>query len=380
MARPDGQRPFMPNPDAPSESAATTGRRAEPLVDWVKAVGSQLIVWHHLAFYGPMSDVVAPRARALFDALYHDARLAVQAFLVTGGFLAAQSLWHPRGSHGAPPGRAWRAWAAATAARYRRLAAPLLLALALAVLAAALARRLGLPDAPAAPTVSQLLAHGFLLQDVLGIEALSAGVWYVAIDWQLYAAFAAIVWVARSAGARAAWWAGGACAALTLLSLLWWNRQPALDVWALYFFGAYGLGIAAHLVAARSRRAAGSIALAAVIALALWVEWRSRIAVAGATALLLAVLSARPQPVPLPRPVAMLARISYEVFLVHYAVLLAIGAVIHRVAPGSVAASVLGLFAVWLLSLGIGAAVWRTSGFAQSPWRVRRTTATTGPN
>ena len=60
--------------------------------------------------------------------------------------------------------------------------------------------------------------------------------------------------------------------------------------------------------------------------------------------------------------------------------LVAIGAVIHRVAPGSVAASVLGLFAVWLLSLAVGAAVWRTSGFAQSPLRVRRTTATTGPN
>ncbi len=215
---------------------------------------------------------------------------------------------------------------------------------------------------------------------MLRIEALSAGVWYVAIDWQLYAAFAAVVWVARAAGARAAWWAGSACAALMLLSLLWWNRRSALDIWALYFFGAYGLGIAAQLVAVRSRRTAGIIALAAVTALALWVEWRSRIAVAGATALLLAVLAARPQPVPLPRPVAMLARVSYEVFLVHYAVLLAVGAVVHRLAPVSITANVLGLFAVWLLSLGLGAAVRRTVGSVQSPWRIARAAATAGPS
>lgn len=370
----------MANPDAPSEPAAATRQRAEPLVDWVKAVGSQLIVWHHLAFYGPMSDVVAPRARALFDVLYHDARLAVQAFLVTAGFLAARSLWPTQRSAGASRGGAWSGWAAAAASRYRRLAVPLLVALALAVAAAALARRLALPDAPAVPTATQLLAHAFLLQDVLGIEALSAGVWYVAIDWQLYAAFAAVVWVARAAGARAAWWAGSACAALTLLSLLWWNRWSALDISALYFFGAYGLGIAAQLVTVRSRRTAGIIALAALTALALWVEWRSRIAVAGATALLLAVLAARPQPVPLPRPVAMLARVSYEVFLVHYAVLLAVGAVVHRLAPVSITANVLGLFAVWLLSLGLGAAVRRTVGSVQSPWRIARAAATAGPS
>lgn len=379
-ALPSGQPRFMTARDIPGLPAAGAGRREEPLVDWVKAVGSQLIVWHHLAFYGPMSDVVAPRARALFDLLYHDARLAVQAFLVTAGFLAARSIWSGRRAPDAPQGGGWQAWAVAVASRYRRLAGPLLVALALAVTAAALARWLGLPDAPAAPTLLQLLAHAFLLQDVLGMEALSAGVWYVAIDWQLYALFAAIVWAARRTGARAAWWAGGACAALTLLSLVWWNRWPALDVWALYFFGAYGLGIAAHLVSARPYRMAGSAALAAVAALALWLDWRSRIAVAAATALLLAAFAARPTPLPLPRLVAMLARISYEVFLVHYAVLLAIGAIVHRLAPAGFGANVAGLLAVWLLSIGLGAVVQRAVGSARSSWRVPRAATSTGPN
>jgi peptidoglycan/LPS O-acetylase OafA/YrhL len=371
----------MPESDAPGQPAtAATQRRAEPLVDWIKAVGSQLIVWHHLAFYGPMSDVVAPRARALFDTLYDDARLAVQAFLVVAGFLAARSMWPAQRAPDVVPGGGRRAWTAAVASRYRRLAGSLLIALALAVVAAALARWLGLPDAPAAPTPAQLLAHVFLLQDVLGIESLSAGIWYVAIDWQLYALLAAIVWAARHTGARAAWWTGGACAALTLLSLFWWNRQPALDVWALYFFGAYGLGIAAQRVSARAQRATGGIALAAIAATALWIEWRSRIAVAGATALLLAVLAARPQSLPLPRPVALLARISYEVFLVHYAALLAIGAIVHRFAAASLAANVAGLLAAWLLSLGLAVTVQRAVGSARLRWPIQRAAAGAEPS
>jgi peptidoglycan/LPS O-acetylase OafA/YrhL len=63
-----------------------------PLIDLGKALASQLIVWHHLAFYSPMRRVVDPLAPALFDWLADSARLAVQLFLVMAGFLAARSL------------------------------------------------------------------------------------------------------------------------------------------------------------------------------------------------------------------------------------------------------------------------------------------------
>lgn len=32
-------------------------------IDALKGIACVLIVWHHLAFYGPMSDVIYPRAR-----------------------------------------------------------------------------------------------------------------------------------------------------------------------------------------------------------------------------------------------------------------------------------------------------------------------------
>jgi len=61
-------------------------------IDALKAVASQLIVLHHLAFYGPMSDYAQELFPGLMSWLYDYARIAVQAFLVIGGFLAAQAL------------------------------------------------------------------------------------------------------------------------------------------------------------------------------------------------------------------------------------------------------------------------------------------------
>lgn len=48
-----------------------------------------LIIWHHLAAYGPMSDVVQLAAPGVIGGLYDDARMAVQVFPVVGGFLFA---------------------------------------------------------------------------------------------------------------------------------------------------------------------------------------------------------------------------------------------------------------------------------------------------
>ena len=63
-----------------------------PALDALRGLACLLIVWHHLAFYGPMSDVVHPVLPALTVWLYDHGRVAVQVFLVVGGFLAASSL------------------------------------------------------------------------------------------------------------------------------------------------------------------------------------------------------------------------------------------------------------------------------------------------
>lgn len=335
-----------------------------PVIDLIKAVASQLIVWHHLIAYTPMGEVVYPVAPDLGAWLYDDARIAVQAFLVIGGFLAMRSLFPAL--QAAPPAQdrldlprlLWR--------RYRRLAAPYLVALAAALVAAAVARQLVQHvETPAAPSLAQVLAHIVLLQDILDVQALSTGVWYVAIDFQLYALLAALIWLARriaaATGVQGARLVFAACLGLIAASLLWVNLDPELEMWAPYFFGAYGMGVMAYWLPTHPRRVFGQVVLAALVVLALVVEWRSRILVAGVTAAVLALAAGGGLRLPqLGRAsVTGLGRISYAVFLIHYPVCLVVGAIVMRLSPTGVAANAFGMVCAWLLSLTAGVLLYR---------------------
>lgn len=350
-----------------------------PIVDTLKGVCCLLIVCHHLAFYGPMSDVAHPLAPALLDWLADYARMAVQVFLVVGGFLAAGAL--------APAGRArFDRPGPLILRRYRRLAMPYLAALGLSVLVSAAAR----PwlDAPALlpglPHLPQLLAHTVFLQDLLGLEALSAGVWYVAIDFQLFAGTVLLLALAQWLG-RVAGRTGldrrlglGLVAALAVLSLLVFNRHAGLDDTAFYFFGAYGLGMLAYWAGGSSRPRRWIALLAAIGILALALDWRTRIAVALAAALALAWTRWRQQAalrgdgaasgrdgaaIPQRRPAAAppalaplerLGRMSYSVFLVHFPVCILVSLAVDRGWPDDPLANAAGMAAALLLSMGAG--------------------------
>ena len=107
-----------------------------PLIDALKAIASQLIVLHHLAAYGPLSNAVQQAAPWLVGWFYDYARMAVQVFLVIGGFLAARGLAaQGDGLATAPFGLIWK--------RYTRLVIPFMAAMALAVVGAAIADLLG---------------------------------------------------------------------------------------------------------------------------------------------------------------------------------------------------------------------------------------------
>ncbi|NBO77933.1 MAG: acyltransferase, partial [Betaproteobacteria bacterium] len=58
--------------------------QAAAVVDLLKALACSLIVLHHLAFYGPMSDHADDLFPGIFDWLSQHGRLAVQVFLVLG--------------------------------------------------------------------------------------------------------------------------------------------------------------------------------------------------------------------------------------------------------------------------------------------------------
>ncbi len=362
--------------------------RAErlPLIDAVKGLACLAIVGHHFALYGPLSEEAQVLAPAIFDWFVRDGRLAVQVFLVLGGFLAAASL--------APDGLLRRGGNALEriAQRYLRLVMPYLVALMASLLVAGVARP-WLDDelVPGAPGLLQLVAHGLLLQDLLGQDALSAGVWYVAVDFQLFTLALFVFWIAdrshhrsrdRFGGddTRSRWISLSLVLAGTALSLALFNRLARFDVTAFYFFGAYGLGMLAFWLG-RVRRTALwrlDVALLAAIGLAaLVLDWRSRIAIALVTALALAALqrAGALQKVPQRgvRWVMWLGRVSYSLFLIHFPVLLLVSAISVRLWPVEPLQPLGGLAGLGLaFALAIGAAALMHHWIEQrhATWRV----------
>lgn len=339
-----------------------TGTTQFGLINLLKAGAAQLIVLHHLAFYGPMADQARPLMPELIDWLDEYGRIAVQVFLVVGGFLAAKSLSpqaHPGIAH--PVGTIWR--------RYIKLAPPFMMAMLLAIAASALAGQWMTHESiSAAPTLSQLSAHALLLHDVLGYDALSAGAWYVAIDFQLYALVTLLLWGAgRFAGARVQRWLVPSAIALCVsISLFYFNRDADWDVWAPYFIGSYGLGMLAWWASDPARRPGEARLLLAMIVVptlvALALDFRSRIAVALVVACVLFLFGrikladVRSQAWAV---VNRMATISFSVFLVHFPVCLVVNAAFTRFVSDQPHAQAIGMLVAWFASLAAGAAFYR---------------------
>ena len=214
----------------------------------------------------------------------------------------------------------------------------------------------------------QFGAHMLLLHDVLGYEALSAGAWYVAIDFQLYGLMCLLLWVCGSVGQVRKWrWVMPAVVtAVVSASLFVFNRDADWDAWAPYFFGSYGLGALAWWASDPKRRPMAILALLLLIVvptqLALAIDFRSRIALAFTVACLL-LLFGREKPAMLGARaswlVQMLAKTSYSVFLVHFPVCLIINAAFMRLAPEVSHLQFVGVVFGWTVSLIAGAAFHR---------------------
>ncbi|MFZ9406061.1 MAG: acyltransferase family protein [Burkholderiaceae bacterium] len=329
-------------------------------IDALKVLASQCIVLHHLSIYGPMPGLASPMAPGLFQWLDAYGRYAVQVFLVIGGYLAASSL----------SSQAAGQWIARSSAldlckrilkRYWRLAPSLWVALGLALLVTALLR-FGLgpdhtPDhTPEWPSAWHVLAQMLMVQDVLDIPALSAGIWYVAIDLQLQAMLLLLLWLLHRTGRGSL--VDPMVFAMTALSLLVINRDTAWEIWAPYFFGAYGLGVLAW----RSTQETGArkvlllLGMTTLVGLALWIDWRDRIALAALIALGLIVIDLRSKKQRANQSssassawITRLGSSSYSLFLVHYPVCLAMNGLATFMPPSPALHASL-LLATWILS------------------------------
>jgi len=74
------------------------------------------------------------------------------------------------------------------------------------------------------------------------LDSISAGAWYIAIDWQLYSVLA-ILLISFSSYQAVIW----VISILAVASLLIFNRSGEYEAYFIYFIGAYGLGVLAYL-------------------------------------------------------------------------------------------------------------------------------------
>ena len=218
----------------------------------------------------------------LFAFFFDHGAWAVSVFLVIAGFLVAQSL-----DEKAVDFQYIRRFAIK---RYWRLAPVYFAGLTLSVGVVLFMRQWVSPDMlPTHLDAAVLLANFLFLQDILGMEALSAGVWYVAIDLQLYVFFLCLTYLSHLTVTRGIFdgkqwlWA-----AVGMLSLGYFNLNADWNVWAIYFAGTYALGALAYRSTHLSKTHQGIFWLYMAGALfCYWMEPRPRLFVAILTALVL---------------------------------------------------------------------------------------------
>jgi peptidoglycan/LPS O-acetylase OafA/YrhL len=213
------------------------------LIDALKVLAAQIIVLHHCVSYGDLASAARELLPSAGSFLFDYGRYAVQVFLVMAGYLAAQSAEKAFAiGYAHSNGFGARLVMQLAMRRYLRLVGPFIVALLITMVCATLARQWSLDEYIGQPeTIAQVLAHLFLLQGALSYESISAGVWYVAIDWQLFTALAVVYAVFQRPMMRI-----GVMFILIVASLLYFNRYADYENSFIYFIGSYGLGVFAY--------------------------------------------------------------------------------------------------------------------------------------
>ena len=281
----------------------------------------------------------------MLDWLAQHAR-TTQVFFVVGGYVMARSM----------SGSSWnlRGFRSFVVQRYCRLGLPYLGAIAM-ILPIYLLARDWLPDEVVGqpPSLPQLLAHLFFLQGILGYEQLSAGLWFVCINFQLGLVYAAILVLRDTIGQGRVDFVGLLGWPLLAFSLFHFNLNEAWDNWWLYFFPYFFMGI---VIDRSVRGEADKLEFWLCLLLfggAMTFEWRWRLLSALVVGLLLFVVEKRGWGARWPqvRMISWLGKISFSLFLVHFPVLVLVGTLWSRFDWVSPTAGAAGLIFAYGLSL-----------------------------
>ena len=331
------------------------------LIDTLKGVCCLLILTHHLAFYGPMSDAAYSLIPGTIDFLFEYGRMAVSVFLVIGGFLTGQIICRPNVF--VKKSVAEFIWS-----KYVRLVIPYLAAIGLAIICSFIASRwMQHSSLSSSPETAQLTSHLFLLQNLLGYESLSAGLWYVEIDFQLFLATLLLVFLVEKL-APATWSytsthsiSMGILALLTISSLFIFNLNDTLDTTFLYFYSSYGLGILVAYITREKATYFLLFLLSVIVALSLYLHFRERILISLITAALLC--TAHQQDWMNTRiwqnPITYLGKMSYSIFLVHFPISLLFSALFYHLYPHNPEMNLVGMGLSAITSLIVAAIFYR---------------------
>jgi peptidoglycan/LPS O-acetylase OafA/YrhL len=335
------------------------------MIDLLKVVAAQTILWHHFCRYGPLARTIEAAGHDWVALIGNHGRYTVQVFLVVSGFLAARSVrtFFINSSLSELTNSLKSAWVG----RVWRLGKPYWLMLLVAILFTSLARQIQPDiDTPASTQWGQVLTHFFFLQDVFSMDALSTGVWYIAIDLQLSLLFLCLLLACAALTAKAGKLNSAKAEQaleiivwlLMLMALFGFNRWRSLDIWAIYFFGSFGVGIATGIRFNQTRKKTVLfwITLVSSFAIAMAIEWRTGLLVALACTALLSWSSSYQivkldQKHGLGRWVRRLSQDSYTLFLFHYPVVLLLGTIINLSWPRQVVPAMLGLLLSWAVSM-----------------------------
>jgi hypothetical protein len=160
----------------------------------------------------------------------------------------------------------------------------------------------------------------------MDLGAISAGAWYVAIDFQLYVLLAAwVLWSRHQSVTSRPWLKPAVVTAATVLSMTVISKFPQFDIWAPYFISSYGLGC---LVAWANQKAISKRWIWFVLGALLFdlaFEWRGRQAFAMLAAVGLLVWPMWSRKPASPAWLARASDLSYPLFVGHFSLLILLG-------------------------------------------------------
>jgi peptidoglycan/LPS O-acetylase OafA/YrhL len=342
----------------PAPSALHHGQPAArfALLDGLRALAALAVASLHIRDYGPL----CPAAWTVLPEVVWDAFeycwMGVPVFLVISGFVIAHSLRNVRMTPAAA--------GLFLARRFVRLSVPCWVTVAIVSLLTLVPFELHHDNSMSVrPSGFQIALHVFYLQNIFGYENISTGLWTICIEMQFYVAYALLLGLAQSCSASAngsggvrpaLWWL---CFFLPGVALLFcyqphadspigaWLEGFAFepDCFLPYFFGLFACGIVVYATLNGWLPAWAFWLYAAVMLYRAgfegylffdgYVPRGAKGTAMGLAAGLLIYFAGRWQKLDAWlnfQPLQYLGRISYSLFLIHFAVAFVVKTVVYR--------------------------------------------------